>query len=606
MKLIVRNMSIQQKIAWTYALLIAAIFICQMWVYNVFLSRVVQSKANDYIIQNLKQTNSKIETYIDSIRIMSNGITSNQEIREILISNNSLAQSTSAKYQISYADNLRITDEISKLTLAYDNINSVQIYTPYYTYSYNFAGDFENSNIINLKEGEAIKDSRGELLLMPSRKEFIDKYFATDIPVFSAVRKIYNYKIGQELGYLFINIHETALREIIENVEIGTTGVVQLFDSDGFFISAANPAIIGTRIDSEILGKIENMGNGGYFIIDDELIAFQKSDVTKWGVITRLPVKDVAGELDLLQMTNFLIGVVGLLVVILTSFILSKELTKPLQFLVRSMEKVRGGDLSSRVHVKSNDEIGHLSKVYNHMTEELQKLIRQNYEEQLSKKEAQLQAIQAQINPHFMYNTLDTIYWMLVLEGQDKASELVISLSDIMRYSISTKDGSIVTLSQELQILNGYRIIQSARFENKLAWSIFVPDEILSFYVPKMMIQPIVENAILHGMDSQKLSLTISVEAFIVDETLVVQVIDDGKGMSEEQVKSLLTDNNISKNQGHTGFGLPGVNRRIKIRFGDDYGLRIFSRFGEGTKVQMRLPIIRNISREGKNENLIS
>lgn len=606
MKLIVRNMSIQQKIAWTYALLIAAIFICQMWVYNVFLSRVVQSKANDYIIQNLKQTNSKIETYIDSIRIMSNGITSNQEIREILIHNNSLAQITPAKYQISYADNLMITDEISKLTLAYDNINSVQIYTPHYTYSYNFGGDFENySNIINLKEGEAIKDSRGELLLMPSRKEFIDKYFATDIPVFSAVRKIYNYKIGRELGYLFINIHETALREIIENVEIGTSGVVQLFDSDGFFISAANPAIIGTRIDSEILDRIEDMGNGGYFIIDDDLIAFQKSDVTKWGVITRLPVKDVAGELNLLQMTNFLIGVVGLLVVIITSFILSKELTKPLQFLVKSMEKVRGGDLSSRVRVKSNDEIGHLSKVYNHMTEELQKLIRQNYEEQLSKKEAQLQAIQAQINPHFMYNTLDTIYWMLVLEGQDKASELVISLSDIMRYSISSKDGSIVTLNQELQILNGYRIIQSARFENKLAWSIFVPDEMLNLYVPKMMIQPIVENAILHGMDSQKPSLTIAVEAFIEDETFVIQVIDDGKGMSEEQVKTLLTDN-ISKNQGHTGFGLPGVNRRIKIRFGDEYGLRIFSRLGEGTKVQMRLPVIRNISREGKNENLIS
>jgi two-component system sensor histidine kinase YesM len=604
MKHIVRNMSIQQKIAWTYSLLIAAIFICQMWVYNIFLSKVVQSKANDYIIQSLKQTNSKIETYINTIRIMSNGITSNSEIREIIMRNNSLAEKMLAKYQLSYADNLTITGEISKLTLAYDNINSVQIYTPYYNYSYNFAGEFENySNIMNSKEGEAIRESRGELLLISTRKEFVDKYFATDTAVFSAVRKIYDYKTGQELGYLFLNIHETTLREIIEDVEIGTTGVVQLFDNDGFYISSANPNVIGTRIDSEILGRIDNMGSEGFFIIENDLIAFQKSDVTRWGVITRIPVKEVAGELNMLQTTNFMIGILGLLVVMITSFILSKELTKPLHILVKSMEKVRNGDLSSRVHVKSNDEIGNLSKVYNHMTEELQTLIRKNYEEQLSKKEAQLQAIQAQINPHFMYNTLDTIYWMLVLEGQDKTSELVISLSDIMRYSISDKDGSTVTLNKELQILNKYRIIQSARFENKLTWSILVPDELRSLYVPKMMIQPIIENSILHGMDNMKPLLTITVEAFIEDETLVIRVTDDGKGMSEEQVRTVLTDN-ISKDQKHTGFGLPGVNRRVKIRFGEEYGLRISSKLGAGTQVQMRLPIIKKVDMEDRNENL--
>ena len=118
-----------------------------------------------------------------------------------------------------------------------------------------------------------------------------------------------------------------------------------------------------------------------------------------------------------------------------------------------------------------------------------------------------------------------------------------------------------------------------------------------------MMIQPIVENSILHGMDNQKPLLTITVEAFIEDETLVIRVTDDGKGMSEEQVRTVLTDN-ISKDQKHTGFGLPGVNRRVKIRFGEEYGLRISSRLGAGTQVQMRLPIIKKVNMEDRNENL--
>ncbi len=602
MKNKIRDMSIQQKIAWTYSLLIIAIFICQIIAYNIFISEVIESKANDYIIQNLKQTNSKIETYIDTIRIMSNSITSNEEIRDILIRNNEEAKNTNVQYQIGYEDTQQLIREISKLTLAYDNINSVQIYTPYYSVSYNFAGEYMDFSI-EREESEKIKNSRGELLLIPSRFEFVDKYYATNTTIFSAVRKIYDYKIGEELGYVSINIQERALREIIEDVEIGSSGVVQLFDSDGYFISSENPSVIGTRMDQDLLVRINEMGDGGYFIEKKQLIAFQKSEITHWGVITRLSIRDVAGEQDILQATNLVIGFVGILVVLLTSYFLSKQLTKPLLHLFRSMEKVRDGDLSSRVTVKSNDEIGRLSKLYNHMTEEVQTLIKCNYEEQLSKKEAQLQAIQAQINPHFMYNTLDTIYWMLVLEGQDKASELVVSLSEILRYSISSKDGSIVSLDREMRMMEYYKIIQTARFENKLSWYISIPDNIRSLYTPKMVIQPIVENAILHGMDVQKPLLSIAIEAFIEEDSLLIKVTDDGKGMSRDQVVNLLEERNIQESRGHTGFGLPGVNRRIKISFGEKYGLQIESVLDKGTCVKIRLPILYDKDKEDQYEN---
>ena len=602
MKSKIRDMSIQQKIAWTYSLLIIAIFIFQIIAYNIFISKVIESKANDYIIQNLKQTNSKIETYIDTIRIMSNSITSNEEIRNVLIRNNEEARNASGQYQLGYEDIQLLTGEISKLTLAYDNINSVQIYTPYYNFSYNFAGEYMDYSF-EREEGEKISRSRGELLLIPARNEFVDKYYATNTTIFSAVRKIYDYKIGEELGYVSINIQERALREIIEDVEIGTTGVVQLFDSDGYFISSHDSSVIGTRMNPELYSRINEMDDGGYFIEKKQLIAFQKSDTTRWGVITRLPISDVAGEQAILQTTNLFIGFIGILVVLLTSYFLSKQLTKPILHLFRSMEKVRDGDLSSRVTVKSNDEIGRLSKLYNHMTEEVQTLIRRNYEEQLSKKEAQLQAIQAQINPHFMYNTLDTIYWMLVLEGQDKASELVVSLSEILRYSISSKDGSIVSLEREMQMVEYYKIIQTARFENKLSWHISIPDNVKSLYTPKMVIQPIVENAILHGMDVKKPILNISIEAFIEDDSLVIKVTDDGKGMSLEKVKNILEENGIQESRSHTGFGLPGVNRRIKISFGEKYGLQIESFLDKCTCIKIRLPVLRDNVKEDYYEN---
>ena len=219
------------------------------------------------------------------------------------------------------------------------------------------------------------------------------------------------------------------------------------------------------------------------------------------------------------------------------------------------------------------------------MIQKINSLIQTVYQAELLKKEAEYAALQAQINPHFLYNTLDTICWQAKLKNNEDIFETTYSLSRLLRASMSNKD-PFVTVKQELDYVHDYIRIQKARYRQRISVSVKVEKEVESVRIPKLILQPIVENAFVHGLEEKGESGVLSVRGILnqEEETVTFVIKDDGVGMTEEQIESVYS-------QKEKGFGLHSVHKRIQILYGEAYGLKILSEPGRGTTVILRVPI---------------
>jgi len=257
------------------------------------------------------------------------------------------------------------------------------------------------------------------------------------------------------------------------------------------------------------------------------------------------------------------------------------------------MKEAEEGNLGVRFEGRQEDEIGFLGKSFNTMIEEVQKLIDMVYHEQQSKREAELKILQEQIKPHFLYNTLDTIQWMAQEHGAEDIVEVVGALTKLFRIGLS-RGKEMIPLGDELEHVRSYLIIQKARYEGKFDFSVRTEDGALSCMVLKLTLQPLVENAIYHGVKERRGHGTISVEALRQDGMLVMRVRDDGVGMSPEklaQVRAALTTAYPHGN-GSSGYGIHNVHERIQLSFGSRFGLRFESAPGRGTLVEVLHPLV--------------
>ncbi len=587
---LLRGMRIQQKMSLSFTLIFLLLLVIQMVVFSQFLSDIVRTRANDYILETLRQTGGKIDACIDTVNMISKNIVSNGEISGTVVRNLMSGQSG----PLSYGDTEKINTELSKITLAYDGINSIQIYAPGFTVNYNFVSETDSyKNSLSPSDLSRLSASGGELVLLAARREYVDKITDKTIYVFSAVRKFFDFRTGRELGYVFVNINERVLRDIVSPVRIGTGGHIQIFSREGIVVSSEFSDEIGASVDTALLDRVAQGAPEGFYITPaQDIVVYSISDVTGWGTVTRLKMNEVTSEYDVLKRINIFIGLLGVVVAALVSLLVSKALTRPIKELLSTMRRIQEGDLTAKAKIKTNDEIGHLGQVFNQMTTEMQTLIEQYYHDKLSQQESELKAMQAQISPHFLYNSLDSVYWMLVVKGETDIAETLVALCEVLRYTVSRESG-MVELDKELEMIGHYLAIQKARFGAKLTWENRVEPALRPLTVPKMILQPLVENAIVHGMDAQKSTLRVTIDAAIELDHLVVHVRDDGIGIAPDRLAQLHAPEASDVQAGHTGLGLETVNRRIQILFGEEYGLTLTSEIGAGTAARLTLPYIR-------------
>jgi two-component system sensor histidine kinase YesM len=260
--------------------------------------------------------------------------------------------------------------------------------------------------------------------------------------------------------------------------------------------------------------------------------------------------------------------------------------TKPLKQLVSSMNRLGGGDFNSYVVTKGKDETAILGNNFNRMLDRLHQLIVNLSEEQKHKEEARLQTLQAQINPHFLFNTLNSIKWMAMLSGAKHVSQMITKLGKILQYTMKVNE-EVVTLEDEVTHLQSYLDLQKIRFNDNVGIHFNIPPELNHYSISKFILQPIVENSIIHG---KRMPLSIEISAAREDECLTIKVTDNGNGISEEKLEELRAQ--LSQDHArYSGIGIYNVNKRIKMHFGRAYGIEMNSTPGEGTLVTVKLPL---------------
>lgn len=306
-------------------------------------------------------------------------------------------------------------------------------------------------------------------------------------------------------------------------------------------------------------------------------------------IFSLMPPSLLVKNQQILTRNLILIAVLLLIVFGILSIVMAKGITGPLEYLTDTMRKIRKGDMNLRVSGLGNDEIGELGENFNKMLDEMQQLIAKEYKNQLMLQEAEYKALQAQINPHFLYNTLDTMSSIAQIQDCTLVSNLSESLSAIFRYSLDMKN-QMSTVEREMLHLKNYIYVMDVRMNNDIQYIFEVEEQVLPLEIPRLTLQPIVENALKYGVRDIKREKIIRMGGKKIDELLILTVEDNGVGMKAESLNQQFEENNLEYVEKGDSIGLHNINARIKLLFGPAYGVSIESELGKGTKVTVTIP----------------
>ena len=351
------------------------------------------------------------------------------------------------------------------------------------------------------------------------------------------------------------------------------------------------------------LNQLENK-NQGYQILElnDQpyFATYSEANDLAWTYVILVPYDNLFTVISKARTAVFITYLILFFIMIFLGFKFTGTIVNPIESLNRKMQKVQTGNLEQMSLTNEidypKDEAGEMHENFQKMMQQIQYLIGENYKKQLLVKESEYKTLQAQVNPHFLYNTLESINWSAKIAGEKKISQMAESLGYVLRSSINMKD-SLITLEEELSIVEHYLTIQRYRFEERLQFYKKVPEDLLNIQVPKFILQPIIENSIRYALQEMIGICEISLVGERKGNRLELHLSDNGPGMDEEYVKQIRKGNYEPKG---TGLGLRNITERIKILFGEEYGLAITSEKGVGTFITIRIPI------EGERENVQS
>lgn len=406
--------------------------------------------------------------------------------------------------------------------------------------------------------------------------------------VFSLAKAVQDPETGEVLGVILLDIRHDIIQSSINGVTIGEKGFVFVMDQEDNIVYTPVNGIV-YRVNPKWVKAMEPMSvqiQGGSYQIRSEL-----SPYTGWRTVGVFSMDEVMSSVNTIVYILFTCVIISLVLVVIVSFKFSRTLTNPIFKLKRLMKQAESGDLTVRFNFQHNDEIGELGQSFNHMIARIDQLIQMVYVEQENKRTAEMKSLQEQIKPHFLYNTLDTISWMARDYDAEDIVRLVDALTNMFRIGLSHgKD--IITVKEEITHVSNYLYIQKIRYKDKLNYVIHVDESLYAVEVPKLILQPLVENAIYHGVKAKRGGGTITITGVPEGENLVFTVQDDGAGMLQEKVEELnrrMSERSVLDEK--KSFGLFYIRERIQLCYGKGYGVHVESTLGEGTRVTITLPL---------------
>ncbi|WP_462405414.1 cache domain-containing sensor histidine kinase [Gracilibacillus sp. Marseille-QA3620] len=407
----------------------------------------------------------------------------------------------------------------------------------------------------------------------------------------TAVRQIrsYNNMNLNNIGGLIIRVDLSKIVKALPDMGSEADGKVIITNGEEIF----QP---GSKIEHIDKYDFDAPASRGYSIqsVKGEryFVSYVQSSYLGWTYWNVVPFDVMFSNIQAIKVVVILLLSIMLIMLILTALYFIRRVTRPLDKLVVMMQEVPKG--SSWV-IKQIDtpkyyenDIGMLFSSFKRMIEQIDDLIKENYEKQISIKDAKFNALQAQVNPHFLFNTLESINWQAKANKQTEISQMVQSLGHLLRQSINFKESQI-TLKSELDIVNSYVTIQKFRFDERLSFQSHVPDSLMSCMVPKFTLQPLVENAIKHAVEPSLKKGEIRILVSHKEDRLIISIEDNGPGISSQRLDEIKESNVNSKGN---GIGLNNIDERIRLSYGEEYGISIETRLGKGTVVKVILPFI--------------
>lgn len=585
-----KKVKIHQKIIINFvAFILLPIVLASLVIFHYY-GVILQEKVGNSIQQYLTETSGNIGFIIDS----------------------SIAASSIVSMDQKLADNMKYVSDGTDGWKGYESIRFV----------FDRIHEVQNANLINFNgelsvmdfsgyfyTDESVRNSKSEyealsktewfrkvkelngFILWDKQEPWTSGGNSTKSETLTMSRLIKGYKTKGGYGILTITLPENAIWDIVNQGNASKYGVTVLLDSDysiltadsqdydaGIFRQDSLKAVLESEDNSQV-----TFSYGG----EKTFINFRHIPKTGWIIANLMSYKSVMYEVNNLKFkTNLFYLAITAVLVLLTIYI-SRRISDPIMNLKRHMQIVQNGDFSTRIEIGGYEEIERLGESFNMMVSKIDDLIRQVEEATRKKQKANIEALQAQINPHFLFNTLNSIRWMASISGNENVSCMLSDLGKLLEGSIYKSD-ELISLKEEIDYLYSYVALQKMRFGDSFSMQVGLTEEILSCTIPKFILQPIVENSIIHGVSNMNGGL-ITVSGHLAENTAVIKIEDNGVGIGKQQLSVILTEENSHKGR-LSKIGLKNVNERLKLVFGDKYGLTVENGKECGTIVSVMIP----------------
>ncbi|WP_282936637.1 histidine kinase [Paenibacillus sp. RC67] len=564
---------------------------------------LTQKRAVNYGNTIIEQTRQKIDSVFNDIKVSTNIAVDNKWVQEFTIADDDYKRGFEIgtyvidlieymRFFNSYLNGIVITDNqgrrISSLATANGDITFSNQYI-------NFINSFKN-------ESETVVKGKFTNLLKDEKTG--NEYFFYIAPIIEAIGGV---QFSKKTGYCSVIVNMEKIQDLVENTEFTPNSALYILNSRNEVIASNNAKWHGNLFKEILSIDSQSLTNGVKTKINGEDVIVQAKGLRQadgWRIVSMIPVHELTTDMNAIKNISIIAGIGIILSIMILGYFFLNNLTRPVMGLVSDMKKIGNRDRGFRVKVRSTNEVGVLAYDINNMIDKMEEMTSnvfntqaRLYEAELSKKQAEFSALQSQINPHFLYNTLNCISSIGLEYGSKEIAQITSSMSKIFRYSIEKSE--LVLISEEIQCIKAYLNIISIRYENKFSLEVKVDDKLLGMRTPKMILQPIVENSVYHGLESMDAGGQLCVSGN-VDENgdICFQVADTGKGIGQDELERMKAklqmeySERVKNSLEGKNIGLSNINNRIKLLFGEGYGVEIESQLGNGTTVIVKIPSI--------------
>lgn len=536
-------------------------------------SNIINKKIDTYINQNLHVSAKLIDSTLGGFVSMTDFISQNEDVQRIL----------KKKAYNNYDEKFDDVQTIYKLTSSV--LAAQKLDVPIYIAGEYMYARFSTTDyfppVYEYLSGDIYKaiDSADKRFIYYIHRRAEGKD-SRDITL-SIIRQIRNVQDGERLGYVIIDVYDDYFDEVFSNEKGYSGSNIYLMDNNGTIITdMVYKTKTGFKFYSGYAGIISSNKSGQFTCSIDgkrSMLYYDTLSNSNLKIVQTIPISSLYSDRDVIVNTFLMLIIFFSILAIAVSMILADTISKPVNKLSKLMNRVEKGDMDVNFDINSDDEIGRLGRSFNRMVKEVNRLIKDVYEKQYLLKEAELKSLKHQIDPHFLYNTLESINWMSKLNNNEGVSSAVIALGRLLRYTMSSK-GDIVPISEEMEQVKNYLEIQKLRFTDRFQVSIEIEGSLYEKSMLKLLLQPLIENAIIHGLEQKIGKGNLFIKGYLKGQDIVFEIRDDGVGMGNSRVKG-------------EGIGMENVDRRIKLQYGDGYGISVIEEDG-WTCVKLMVPDI--------------